>query len=137
MARSPVSVYTLQLFSLVKTRFPWLPYSVNLSTKYKSLTHYTKVRSHPITSNPTASFWWFDSLRSSYHCLVRLLSSPSNRIRMASHLCTYKVQVLFLPSPGFTRFPSVPAHYRSIRSICSGGWSPLLRQDITCPPTSR
>ncbi len=48
MDRSRFRVYTLQLIRPVKTRFPTAPYTVNLATEYKSLTHYTKVRSHPI-----------------------------------------------------------------------------------------
>ncbi len=45
-------VYTLQLNAQLRLGFPSAPYSVNLATEYKSLTHYTKVRSHPIKRLP-------------------------------------------------------------------------------------
>ena len=104
MARSPgFGSIPLQTIRPVKTRFPSAPYSVNLATKYKSLTHYTKGTQSPFKGSPL---------------LVRT-----------------RFQVLFLPSPGlFFAFPSVLVHYRSIRDLAFGGWSPIFKQDITCPP---
>ena len=80
-----------------------LPYSVKLATECKSLTHYTKVRRHPI-----------------------------KRLRL--FVCI-RFQVLF-HSPHRGSFRLSSRYWFTIgrsRVFSLGGWSPIFRQDFTCP----
>ncbi len=103
MARSPGFGSIPCDYSPVKTRFPTAPYTVNLATEYKSLTHYTKVRSHPIK---------------------RLLLLVRTRFQVLFHSLA---GVLFA-------FPSRYWFTIGQSGVFSlGGWSPIFRQDNTCP----
>ncbi len=91
--------------SLPTGPFASAPYSVNLATEYKSLTHYTKgTQSHRLLCAPTA-------------CMYTVSGSFS------------------LPSPGFfSPFPhgtgslSVSQEYLALED-----GPPIFRQDTTCP----
>ncbi len=100
-------VYTLQLNAQLRLGFPAAPYTVNLATEYKSLTHYTqKVRSHT---------------RRCSHCLYvhgfRFFSLPSPGF--------------FSPFPHGTGSLSVSQGVFSL-----GGWSPYSDRIPRVPPYS-
>ncbi len=90
-------VYTLQLNAQLRLGFPSAPYSVNLATEYKSLTHYTKGTSHTPKHAPTACTY---TVSGSFY-------SP----RRGSFRLSLTVLV----------------HYRSSGVFSLGGWSPHIQ----------
>ena len=81
-----------------------LPYSVNLATKYKSLTHYTKGTQSPHKEAPTACTYTVSGSFS--------LPSPG----------------FFSPFPHGTGSLSVSQEYLALED-----GPPIFRQDTTCP----
>ena len=105
MARSPgFGSHTLQLNAQLNSVSLRLPYSVNLATEYKSLTHYTKgTQSHAEACS---------------HCLY---------VHGFRFFFTPLAGVLFA-------FPSRYWFTIGQSGVFSlGGWSPHIRQDTTCP----
>ncbi len=103
MARSPGLVYTLQLFAQLRLGFLRLPYSVNLATKYKSLTHYTKGTQSQVFLLPLL-------VRTRFQVLFH--SSPG----------------FFSPFLHSTGSLSVNQEYLALED-----GPPFFKQDITCP----
>ena len=81
-----------------------LPYTVNLATEYKSLTHYTKGTQSRNKSAPTACM----------HTVSGSISLPS--------------QGFFSPFPHGTGSLSVSQEYLALED-----GPPIFRQDVTCP----
>ncbi len=95
-------VYTQQLNALLRLDFSTAPYTVNLATEYKSLTHYTKVRSHTTKVLPLLVCMRFQDLFHSPH----------------------RGSFAFPSRYWFTIGQS------GVFSL--GGWSPIFRQGFTC-----
>ncbi len=87
MDRSRFRVYTQQLNALLRLDFSTAPYTVNLATEYKSLTHYTKGTQSHHKGAPTACM----------HAVSGSISLPSQG--------------------SFRLSLTVLVHYRSVRSI--------------------
>ncbi len=137
MARSPgFGSIPCNLFAQLRLGFP-APYTVNLATEYKSLTHYTKVRSHPILKCPACLYDVPPLFNFRAHGLfLRRLEKIANLIAKScfiivmvytltqlptlgdgAPLCA-RFQVLFHSRRGSFRLSlTVLVHYRSIRSI--------------------
>ncbi len=96
--------YTLQLNAQLRLGFPSAPHQVNLATEYKSLTHYTKRDELP----------------------------QKKRLPL---LVRTRFQVLFHSLAGVLfAFPSRYWFTIGQSGVFSlGGWSPIFRQDTTCP----
>ena len=76
MDRSPGFGSIQRLDALLRLDFSTAPYSVNLATEYKSLTHYTKVRSHTTKVLPLLVCMRFQDL---FHSLTGFLFAFPSR----------------------------------------------------------
>ncbi len=140
MARSPgFGSIPCNLFAQLRLGFPTAPYTVNLATEYKSLTHYTKVRSHPI---PLLYGQFISAgFSSTVRFTIAILSHCEHWPRHfdgAPLLVRTRFQVLFHSLAGVLfAFPSRYWFTIGQSGVFSlGGWSPYSDRITRVPPYS-